>query len=135
MKSSEIICFSHLPSFFNFSTGKRVKNLKAHIFLTALKFSIEWCMKIKNQKFHFNFDLRAPYISKYILAYYVADLRPYTLLFSVLLSFSCCFLALTLRHSFPSHVYVFSSSLFLLSHNLYTMSRSHSPSQRPFNRF
>jgi hypothetical protein len=25
MKSYEIVCFSHLPSFFNFSTGKRVK--------------------------------------------------------------------------------------------------------------
>ncbi len=65
MKSCEIVCFSHLPSFFNFSTGKKeLKNIKAHIFLTALKFSNEWCMKIKNQKFHFNFDLRAPYIRK-----------------------------------------------------------------------
>ncbi len=43
-KICHIVCFSHIPSLFNFSTGKGSKTIKTYIFLIALIFSIEWCM-------------------------------------------------------------------------------------------
>lgn len=48
MKSWQIICFGHLPSFDGFHTRKNGQtNCKAHTFLTAWAFSIEWRMSIK----------------------------------------------------------------------------------------
>jgi hypothetical protein len=47
--------------FFRFFERKEASKIfREHIFLLALKFSIEWC--IKRQKFCSNFAFRAPYL-------------------------------------------------------------------------
>jgi hypothetical protein len=58
---AKLSVFHTFEVFSIFRPEKGLRKRKTHIFFTALKFSIEWCMKIKKRFFYFIFALRASY--------------------------------------------------------------------------